>query len=479
MGQGHSTENEKKDTQNIDKVIEKPEKPKSSIKKPKQNRVNPISLVSNGYNEKEDRGNINIGLNNHQYFRVIPEIMPSSENTVCVNSRDDSRFREDVNNLYQNELNNRDMDYGNAQKIAYRNKPIPVNTIPVAKEENVDVHSAYSQNNHFNQNNQQNNFREGVNTNEVTITREEALKIKDIKKFKNVDKRLMIMNNITINELDPMNMLKNKPNLTLDDLNSQYLSLRNIYHPDKGGSTEMFILVNRAVKHQLFLKKSRVIDKDFIQLKNGWADYSIKKKKPVSFSCEEVLNPESFCGEKFNKFFNENKFGDDTNDIGYGDIMDNTGEREDISVEKTIDKYNKTDFNEKFSNIKQNSKNIVLYKIPDAVNNTHSYKQLGKDENNFTVTGGNTINYCDYYDAFNRENVINTGDVSIPENIDLEQYKKNRANDKLEISDEIYREIEKKEELEKEYEHQRMENIKDFDYNLDIHYNKINKLMLK
>ena len=86
------------------------------------------------------------------------------------------------------------------------------------------------------------------------------------------------MNSYTINNIDPLNVNINKT-LTLDSLKSKYVSLRNMYHPDKGGSTQMFNLVNDALKKQLLIIKSRVEDKTFNQLKTDFNNYKEEKKK--------------------------------------------------------------------------------------------------------------------------------------------------------------------------------------------------------
>ena len=41
-------------------------------------------------------------------------------------------------------------------------------------------------------------------TSGITATRDDALIIRDIKNFTNLDKRLLIMNNITLQDLDPL-----------------------------------------------------------------------------------------------------------------------------------------------------------------------------------------------------------------------------------------------------------------------------------
>ena len=446
----------------------------------KQNYVGNIDdnniSANNPYNEKEDRGSINFGLNNHQYFKAIPESTTNVNDYVGVSSKKDPRFQQNINNLYDTELNNRDFDLDNINKVVYRKEPIPIdsNNSMDNSLKQVPVYSKNTKNENYKPVQYDNNETSGI-----TITRDDALIIRDIKNFTNLDKRLLIMNNITLQDLDPINVLENNKNITLDELSQKYISFRNIYHPDKGGSSEMFNIVNTSLKKQIFIIKSRVIDKDFNQLKQNFNEYSEKKKKPVEFSNEEILDTSRFSNERFNRFFNDNKYGDDFNDYGYGDMMEKTGEREDIDINKTIDEYN----NDSFNNIFNNNKNIVCnkiveYKVPEPINISSNYKGLGSKMTNFTDTT-NILKYCDYNDAYTKENIINVGQVNNRVYKNVEELKKERKNDKLQLSDEMQRIIEENEARINNLEKDRQSASDQFDKNLEIHYHKVNKLMLE
>ena len=65
-------------------------------------------------------------------------------------------------------------------------------------------------------------------------------------------------------------------------------------------------------------------------------------------------------------------------------MIDNSGEREDINVDKT-ESYNKDRFHSTFQQNKtSNSSQIVQYSVPQAIQNGSHEKELGKENNNFT-----------------------------------------------------------------------------------------------
>ena len=445
---------------------------KPEIKVMKQNYVGNVnSDFDNGYVEKNERKEINMGLNNHQYFKAIPEKVTNIKEYVGVNSKKDPRFQQNIGNLYNAELNNRDFDDNN--DVSYNTVVSPV--YDNQQTSHVPIYSENHQNTGYNHNYVENEN----NPTEITISREDALVIRDITAFTNLDKRLLIMNSITLDKIDPINVIKDNPNITLDSLSQKYISLRNIYHPDKGGSSEMFSLVNEALKKQLHIIKSRVIDKDYNELKRDFNDYGIKKKKPLEFSNKEILDTDRFSVKKFNKFFDDNRYGDDFDNNGYEEIMTKSGIREDIDIENTITSFNSTKFNNIFNESKDNvDKQIVKYHVPQPIQNTSHFKELGKKAENYTSSQGN-IQYCDYRDAYTRNNIMNVGKVNTKQYKNLEDLEIERKNDKLELSDEQYRKIEEIEKRDIDLENERLENIDQFDKALDIHYNRINKLMLQ
>ena len=97
-------------------------------------------------------------------------------------------------------------------------------------------------------------------------------------KFTKNEKLLMINNQITFNDIDPLGVLKSEK-LTMKELISKYMSLRKLYHQDKGGNAQQFILVNNAVKKNGFLQQGFNSDKQFDQLKNNYNSQMKTKKK--------------------------------------------------------------------------------------------------------------------------------------------------------------------------------------------------------
>ena len=128
--------------------------------------------------------------------------------------------------------------------------------------------------------------------------------------------------------------------------------------------------------------------------------------------------------------------------------------------------------------VTQRENKIVEYKVPEPINISSNYKGLGSKMTNFTDTT-NILKYCDYNDAYTRENVINVGEVNNRVYKNVEELKKERKNDKLQLSDEMQRIIEENEARINNLEKDRQSASDQFDKNLEIHYHKVNKLMLE
>ena len=80
-------------------------------------------------------------------------------------------------------------------------------------------------------------------------------------------------------------ILKTKKKLRLPQLRKKYISLRNIYHPDKkgNGSSEMFIQIVQVIKHHEFILKSAAMDKDYIELRKSYREFHETEKKATFF----------------------------------------------------------------------------------------------------------------------------------------------------------------------------------------------------
>ena len=204
-----------------------------------------------------------------------------------------------------------------------------------------------------------------------------------------------------------------------------------------------------------------------------------KKKNPVGSDGSNLLEKigKNFSNEKFNVYFEENKFSDDINYEGYANIMTDGGIREDIEIEKTINKFEKNTFNNVFEKNKhKTSDKIIKYIEPVAVNDDTNYKQLGTDNDNFSGRG-NKLEYLDYKDAFTIYNTLNVPEYKCREQT-VEDIEKERENDDLLMSNEQVDTIEKNKQSRDIKEKKRRSNLDEFDHNLGIHYEKTHKSMI-
>ena len=81
------------------------------------------------------------------------------------------------------------------------------------------------------------------------------------------------MNSLRLQDIDPLNMLSDLK-IRLNVLNEKYKSLIRIYHPDKAySSNDMFITVKNAFDNQQYVINSKVMDKDYNQLKQDYTEY--------------------------------------------------------------------------------------------------------------------------------------------------------------------------------------------------------------
>jgi len=261
------------------------------------------------------------------------------------------------------------------------------------------------------------------------------------------------MNNILLEDIDPLN-IKDTEGLYLLELKNKYISLRNIYHPDKRGTSnyDLFIRITDAISNHNLILKSCIMDKDFIQLRNGYNKYqdTEKKKKPIF-----AKDIKSITNDKFNKLYDEHKFEDEYDD-GYGSIMDESGEREDINIEKTIN--NEGDFNNVFDNhYKKPTNEIIKYSVPNAINE-YTYNNLCEKKTDYSGKTTN-LNYKDYKKAFELEKME---EFTSDKQRTLKKYKKERENDKLLLSEEQERAIESYNLKQKRKESEHQNNLKEY-----------------
>lgn len=490
------------------------------------------------YNNKQINKQIDSGVQDYQYFNSNIQYDRNAYQNFGIQSKDDPRFRQDTNKLLEKEMSTRNLTGNSSQhqnNWGNNYNKIKQNFTQTSNNNLVNDYTSgnYSTNNSPAYNNNVNNFNNTNNfnnqnfgysnpvtnysqedyshhTNQPTQnmyysnftgsnkrqnrygriqsqqtslnnfnkptflpnnTSNQLQTSKD--KFTKEEKLLMINNQITLYDLDPLGLLKTEK-LTLKQLYNKYLSLRKLYHPDKGGNTQQFILINSAIKKNIFLQNGLNSDKQFNTLKNNY-NSSLKnevKNRPIGFDQNG-----GFSVQKFNKFFSDNRFNDENESVGYGHMMiPSSKKREDIEIKKkpTLEK----NFNKGFINHKKAvSKEIVRYKVPTAINNDTGFKTLGKMSDNFTGYS-NSLNYSDYKDAYDESNLINEEEYKIQKK-SLEDVKREREEGSLELSNVQKEAIEEFEKKKSKDEFKRKQSFNKYTESIKEHHKNINSLLLK
>ena len=489
MGNSSSTDNSSKSNKPIKSSLKST--PKTIVKKePSQKKQTSLDKYIKSDKEINNiptyhlahKEQINSGLNEYQYFnQPIPQ--EDISNKFGIDTTQDNKYSHNISTLYKREINYRtNVDCS---------KELPVTHYDLANElqfnDSDNINSKNVNNNNLKnydynsnkmneqppQNPKENCEDEGLV--EITITRDEALKIKECRYLSDLEKRILIMNSIRLQDIDPLHMLSDLK-IRLNVLNEKYKSLIRIYHPDKAGSSsnEMFITVKNAFDNQQYVINSKVMDKDYNQLKQDYTEYSqnSKKKKPIFFDSDSSAT--SFDVNKFNEFYDGHKYNDQYEDDGYGHIMAERGVREDIEIEKieiTKDNTFQDQFNKQLA---EKTTEIIKYQVPQAINQNDNYSKLCEKTSNYSSKNSN-INCYDYKEAFEIMNI----DRNRPErNISLEEYEKSRKEDNLQLSEEQQIEIEKDEEEKDNKEKNRANNMVDYTQSIEKYNNKINKVLL-
>lgn len=422
---------------------------------------------------------INTQLNSYQYFRQVPT-QHDTTNKFGINTTRDNKFSKNLESLYEDELNyrttvdcSREIPYTREEldtELTYNNRNSNSNS-----NSNIDSHYVDRSINDSKYN--QPVRSESPNTTvptEITITRDNALIIRDNKYLTNLEKRIMIMNNILISDIDPLDIQKTDK-LRLPRLIEKYTSLRNIYHPDKSRMTsnEMFITINSALEKLKYIQKSTIIEKDFNQLKTGYDNYNHTEKKKPNFINSGI---KSITPEKFNEFYEKHKYNDIYEDGGYGDIMVDGGIREDIDIEPITVTENNTFLDQFEKSIPVTKYNkIIEYRVPEPCNIDYNCSNICSTKSEFTGKSS-SISYYDYKNAFEPIDIDRNAKIN---NKSYEEYSTSRKTDTLDMTDDKKRIIEQYETKLTNDEKNRQNNLTDYMRNIEIYNNKLNKLTLE
>lgn len=289
-------------------------------------------------------------------------------------------------------------------------------------------------------------------------------------------------NRFDIKSLDSKELFNLPENYTWEELKSRYKQLALKVHPDKGGDRDTFNYITHCFQELSKELSRREHDKQHSELKQQFE----KDHKEYSYNINpkifEASNNEQFI-DKFNRFFEENRFEDDT-EHGYGDMMAKSDKnRDDIDIKNIFGstEVNPRKFNEVFENkVPVNKKELTKYKEPEPMTLKPglSYSLLGVKTNDYTgETESKNLTYTDYMRAYTEQRTPT--DVNRKEFKSVKEYERYRERSMNNpVTDKERKRMEARRMAEENEEQKRLSNLRRQDEAIESYYSKISKMNL-
>jgi len=313
------------------------------------------------------------------------------------------------------------------------------------------------------------------------------------------------LKNINMDTIDPYEVFNISKNFTWNELKETYKKLAISAHPDKpGGNKDIFNIITYCFEKLALEYKKRESDLSHMELKkqsSEFFDKIISNKMPhpsiVNMNGREGRdgrdgdsNNAELFSQKFNRNFEKCKVYDDEMEFGYGKNMDESSKvREDIKIDKVIKK-NKIDnksFNDIFNSKVPINKQLVKYREPEPLLLAKSlqFTELGNkrpdDYSSSSVKKTNSLSYSDYMKAHEGTRLIDTSIIKdMKEFKSVEEYEVYRdTKAKVELSAKELKQQELKKLREEKEEQMRLERLNKYDRNIELSYEKANRLFIR
>ena len=313
------------------------------------------------------------------------------------------------------------------------------------------------------------------------------------------------LKNINMDTIDPYEVFNISKNFTWNELKETYKKLAISAHPDKpGGNKDIFNIITYCFEKLALEYKKRESDLSHMELKkqsSEFFDKIVSNKMPhpsiVNMNGREGRdgrdgdsNNAELFSQKFNRNFEKCKVYDDEMEFGYGKNMDESSKvREDIKIDKVIKK-NKIDnksFNDIFNSKVPINKQLVKYREPEPLLLAKSlqFTELGNkrpdDYSSSSVKKTNSLSYSDYMKAHEGTRLIDTSIIKdMKEFKSVEEYEVYRdTKAKVELSAKELKQQELKKLREEKEEQMRLERLNKYDRNIELSYEKANRLFIR
>ena len=310
------------------------------------------------------------------------------------------------------------------------------------------------------------------------------------------------LKNINMDTIDPYEVFNISKNFTWNELKETYRKLAISTHPDKpGGNKDIFNIITYCFEKLALEYKRRESDLSHMELKKQSSEFfdkiiSNKMPHPSIANMKGREGREGHDGDaelfsqKFNRNFEKCKVYDDETEFGYGKNMDESSKvREDIKIDKVIKK-NKIDnksFNDIFNSKVPINKQLVKYREPEPLLLAKSlqFTELGNkrpdDYSSSSIKKTNSLSYSDYMKAHEGTRLVDTSIIKdMKEFKSVEEYEVYRdTKAKVELSAKELKQQELKKVREEKEEQMRLERLNKYDRNIELSYEKANRLFIR
>tara|TARA_B110000977_G_C11025459_1_gene472980 strand:+ start:488 stop:1303 length:816 start_codon:yes stop_codon:yes gene_type:complete len=253
---------------------------------------------------------------------------------------------------------------------------------------------------------------------------------------------------------------------TNKEIKEQYIKMCKVYHPDKGGNSEIFNAINKAfhtIMTERTNKQSERINRDVVN-----REYQDLPKKFQNVH----ISKDNFNNKKFNNVFRDYKI-ESAYDKGYGNEMtDSKKTRESINIER-LQSMDKRTFKNQFQ---KKCTKVIEYKDPEPVysNNKSNYVELGvTDINDFTGRG-----FTDYKRAYS-EDFFDSTKMQRDSFKSVNEYRSARETQNMRITPEEQQRLQIIEEQKQQNEQERLRRVREYDKLYEQQFNKLNKVFIK
>jgi len=298
--------------------------------------------------------------------------------------------------------------------------------------------------------------------------------------------------NLTINDVNPYDVLGVPKNFTWDELRDAYKRMARLVHPDKGGTEHMFQLVTECFKKLAVEINARNADRPHHELKREFDQRQAGTSQPApspSPAPQMQMPTNASFHDKFNAFFSQNRMEDEEFDSGYGNMMETSSKvRQDLNVPQVgalKDKFGTKRFNKLFEEHAQMaSTDVIIYKEPEAMQmvRTLQFTELGAerpdDFSHIPASARQGIAYTDYKRATETTRLIDPRAIQArKEYKNVEDYSTHRENVYKAPQTEEEIQWRRQQEIDKEErENMRLSRLRKKDDHMALHFQKLSML---